>query len=1218
MRLQRDFLNIATDLQARRESIIRRARLRGRDLDVSLFEEAYDSILGTFDEGMIFSRQLLNADAEKLRQIFALLFDAIVHEHESVPFSLSDDTSSISLALKEVKITIAQAFSLVPESLDDLHFVDTSALEGFDDFEGDAFAHDAPRPTLVFALDDFKQSAENTEAFESEGPYSAILRLRAKDSDAAQILKNLSLRSRDLVRMTSAPDECIVGAQSNTSDALNALVRLMARVYAQTSNFCGALTEGKFTNESTRLEGLLSCARLLTFESHCALSTQCATHLKGHAALRTTDSDENVVTIDPASPFLQDRIERSALLLPPGFVGRDKALDEVLSALRATDESRVLYLYGPYGVGKRTLTRKALSLLDYAGDDAPVVWGACHADEQKPYAALVAMLRSVCALADDCEDVTGTLDAFVTKLDPHFSEEERIEVTSLKQVATTLLGNESISGQRVTKARVQRLFQLLFLGLYRRSNTRVFMVIGRADGLSRDTREVIAHLARVLKEKLALVMLGVKKPRLHKSLQQLSPTLIKIDVLDVNAAKTLVETMLDVRDKNMALLLSKTKRNPLALVHGVRYLVESGLHRDRAEDERSPSSKSGVEFPAKLDDLLRARMGFLDPLVKDVLLYSAVLGRGFSSALLYDVTRYFSLDDKDVRRAVSLLSQTGFLTSFKAKPGAPAFKNLTNEDVRIAFEHPRLREVALSLLDDTERQAAESAVAYALEQKDCAALSQKIAEHHERAEQQKRSLVYLARATKQSLRLGDAQNALALIDKALGVLQRGDERRHAFLLDKERAHALNDDGQAQRETLDELLEQTRDSKDDRLRGHVHLRMARSFVAENNAQRAEESCVKAMRHLRVADDSSGLAEGCRVLALARFGRRDINGAIDALKAAYSHTKADDKRAQAIIAHQLGTFFLEAADAHGALEHLLHAYSLRLNSGDAAGRAQALSAIADVYVRTGRLHTALALYEKAIKLRRTLGDSSGLARTLTNLVRVLLVLGDDEKAQQLSLESRECSKNAGLVHVEKSAAVLSARAAFGLGDFKAADALLDNVRRRTSDESDAFVAMEAALYSAQTKRARAKEASSKSARDRLLTTALERSQWATQTGERLGYATGQVLGLSLSGDILLERGDTEGALMLAQRASEMLDDRTHTSLPIEEVYLVHARVLEALGDQDEALNTLERAHASLQRRSRSLPDALRMRFWSAHKRPSLVAMRERLTHSQPTLS
>jgi tetratricopeptide (TPR) repeat protein len=316
-----------------------------------------------------------------------------------------------------------------------------------------------------------------------------------------------------------------------------------------------------------------------------------------------------------------------------------------------------------------------------------------------------------------------------------------------------------------------------------------------------------------------------------------------------------------------------------------------------------------------------------------------------------------------------------------------------------------------------------------------------------------------------------------------------------------------------------------------------------------------------------------------------------------------TQPGERRVLGVLEHQAGLFDLESNDPLAALEHLLAARAHKHATGDRAGEAAVVEAAADVFVRTGRLPQAHALLQHAQALREAYGDDAGLAHGDKNRAEVLLLLGDVDGATACATRARALARGLALEQLERQAVLVLARAALARDDAAGAEALLDNLRRRVDDERDPFSAMEADLLSARVKWLRALRATG-AARERLLKTAHARATAAVATGERRGFLSGQVLGNALVGDVLVSSGDAGLALPYALRAIELLDDRTATGLPVEDVLAAVARVHRAVGDDDEADAALARARALLQERAQRLPEDQRARFWAIPARLALL--------------
>ena len=671
-------------------------------------------------------------------------------------------------------------------------------------------------------------------------------------------------------------------------------------------------------------------------------------------------------------------------------------------------------------------------------------------------------------------------------------------------------------------------------------------------------------------------------------------------------------------------------------------------------------------IPARLDKLLHARVLRLPTAARQVLGHCAALGLTFLPAAVERVGVHLGLSREDVAQAVQLLVETGFLARSQRRPGAPIFADSdAKDDELLVFEHPLLRLAAEQALSEDEAKAVHGVVADALEALlDTSAIAPRLARHHKLAERRRRALEYLVVAVRRARRLDDRQGAMTMANEGLELVA-ADETDIIFTLHLELAAVLEftaGQGPKHQKALKDALKhlvRAADRTGDLQRQAVALaRVARFNLFLGDLEKAEEAALRGLTKAREGDaiaqhvgdvtgstslaslggvagsSASGLVQSgesgvdpdattsppraahstsavqaghhvrdiLRLVGLIRFAARDVDGARRALDEARRLTDPSDRRVLGGIEHQTGLFRLERNDPLGALEHLFLARQHKRATADLAGEAACLDAIADVYVRTGRLWTALNLLVRALAIREAIGDDAGFAQSLKNRADVLLMAGDIDAAREEASRARTLAKALGLDRVEHQAAVVVARAELTREDAAAAESILDSMRRRVDERRDPFSAMESELLSARAKLLRARQQTG-AARDRLLKTALSRARAAVELGERRGFLSGQVLGNALLGDVLLESGDVGMALPCAQRAAELLDDRSATGLSVEEALMPYVRALRAIGDDDDANVVADRARTLLDERARRLPEALQARFWAVPGRAQL---------------
>jgi tetratricopeptide (TPR) repeat protein len=834
---------------------------------------------------------------------------------------------------------------------------------------------------------------------------------------------------------------------------------------------------------------------------------------------------------------------------------------------------------------------------------------------------------------------------------------------------------------RALRAAIRRAVLLMTRALRARAKDdrpAVFVVSG-ADDIDAPTRDTLAFVARHLGAHARVVLLATARPRLPSTFEELfDVTRRDIEPLDAPAAHAIAAALLgddaaaktgtegptgtsgsaaaadtaasvadselvvsfledDALPRALAVLHERAKGSPLFIAHGLRWAVEGGLLQKRPDAWNSTATRWDAtrfadaavagRMPSRLDKLLAARVLRLPQAARQVLGHCAVLGHLFTPAAVFFVGERLGLSRAAVADAVKLLTATGFLAPSRPRPGAPVFGDdavVADDDELLAFEHPLLRAAAEQALSADEAAAVHGTVALALEALlEPRAIAPTLARHHRMAERRRAALEHLVVAARRARRLDDRAGALAMAREGLDLCL-PDEHDTLFALQLEHCAVLEPTaahGEKQQAALKDALKQlvrcAERTGDGKNIATAFARVARFHLFVGDADRAEESALRALERARGAVDAAvvqgddvdarvrGVRDALRLLALVRFARHDVDGARRALDEARRLTRPDERRVLGVLEHQSGLFDLESNEPLAALEHLLVARAHKHACGDPAGEAAVVDAAADVFVRTGRLPQALALLSRAQALRERQGDDAGIAHGEKNRAEVLLLLGDVDGASASATRARGLARGLALERLERQAVLVLARAALARDDAAGAETLLDNVRRRVDDERDPFSAMEADLLSARVKWLRAQRASG-AARERLLKTAHARATAAVVTGERRGFLSGQVLGNALVGDVLVSSGDAGLALPYALRAVELLDDRAATGLPVEEALSAVARVHRAVGDDDEAEAALARARALLHERAERLPVEARARFWSIPARKELIAL------------
>ena len=1066
--------------------------------------------------------------------------------------------------------------------------------------------------------------------------YRALLRVRAGSLAAAVAFADATVAATidgSVRALPCSPDELLFSARG--PDAVGALIRA-------TSALSMALPDnGAFS------AAIVAGSNDLVADTFAAASIFPAPSDGGHLALDAWAREEvhelaelpgQPGVVDPKAPYGQERWELSALLARPAFHGRDDDVSAIADVLaRGGSGPRALILGGPAGIGKSSLLRQALREGGLLGDRAAVAWGAADPLQPTPYAAVVGMVRALARAPAGHPRASHRVERLVSGLAAELGAAEKTELLALSTVIKDLVGasddvDDDLADRRSPRAlRTSLRRAVLLLGkalLARAGDDRpLIFVVSGAEAMDAPTRDALTFVGARLGAKVRVVLLAASsKTKLPPAFEELfAVTRRDVRPLDDESSLTITRELLDVSgdDVNADLgrflktLSERARGSPLFAAHATRWAVEGGYITRLGLGLGWTAQRHdvvGARLPTRIDKLLAARVQRLPHSARQVLGHCAALGSTFMPAAVDFVGTRLGMPIEQVHQAVRLLTETGFLARSQRRPGAPVFvDDDVSDDALLVFEHPLLRAAAEQALSDDEAKAIHGVVADALEALlDTRAVAPRLARHHKLAERRRQAVMHLVTAVRRARRLDDRQGAIMMANEALELVAH-DERELIFTLQLELAAVLelgaSQGEKAQRALKDALKQLVRaaDKTADPHRQSLALgRVARFNLFLGDVEKAEEAVLRALARAREADsdgDHRGVRDVLRLLALICFAGRDLDGATRALDEARRLTPATERRVLGGIEHQTGLFHLESNDPLGALEHLLVAFAHKRATADLAGEAACLDAIADVYVRTGHLWTALGLLVRALGVREAIGDDAGFAQSLKNRADVLLMAGDVEAAADEAQRARALSKSLGLDRLEHQSAIVIARAELARQDAAAAESVLESVRRRVDDKRDPFSAMESELLSARAKWLRAQNAVG-GARDRLLKSALARARTAVELGERRGFLSGQVLGNALLSEVLLSFGDVATALPHAQRAAELLDDRVATGLAVEEALGPYAAALRAMGDEDEAAAVVARARGLLEERAQRLPRPVRERFWSVPARRALL--------------
>ncbi len=439
------------------------------------------------------------------------------------------------------------------------------------------------------------------------------------------------------------------------------------------------------------------------------------------------------------------------------------------------------------------------------------------------------------------------------------------------------------------------------------------------------------------------------------------------------------------------LVIGGAEGNPFYLEELIKMLIERGVivktrdghshgggNGDAADWQVDAARLAAVQVPPVLTGVLQARLDSLSPAERLVLQRAAVVGRKFWDRLVEHLHPAAALsaspplDDSHgaVEEALALLRDREMIYQHETSAFGEAREYI--------FKHNLLRDVAYETVLLRERREYHRRVAEWLEAHGGERLGEYfglIAEHFEKAGEDRRAATYLRRAGDLALRIAalpEAENSYA----------------HALKLLPASEPATAGDRAACLVSL----------------GEVHERL--SYFAMADARLRE-----GLTLARDAGDPSGAANALNILCLVAFrqGRFTEARALgeEGLRLA---REIGDPALAALVLHNLGSVLISRGDYAAARPLLEEGLAYYQGTGDVSGLCHAWNRLGVMGSYRGDYAEAARCYREALRFARELGRRHELSNLLGNLGEAVFKLGDIDTATAYLEES--------LVHARES--------------------------------------------------------------------------------------------------------------------------------------------------------------------------------------------------------
>lgn len=620
------------------------------------------------------------------------------------------------------------------------------------------------RPDAPFQVDvaDFEHALERAEVAQRE--------LGELDSEALRsaLERAASLYQADL--LPSCYDEWIAPEREHLRQRyLQALDQLGSLLEAQ-HDYTAAIAAARrmVRHDALNEDAYRRLMRLLALKGDRAGALRvyhaCAGVLERELGIapspETTEAYERLLRADgAAAPTGEPRpVQRQGFGATPTLIGRQHEWERLLAAWRraSAGEPGFVLVTGEAGIGKSRLA------------DELLLWSGQHG---------ASTAKTRCYAAEGRLSLAPVTDWLRTEsLRPHLARLDQVWLTEVSRLLPELSREhpdlpryEPISefGQR------QRFFEALARAVLAAPQP-LLLLIDDLQWCDQETLEWLHFLLRFDSTVRLLVVGGARTEEmppehpLRTLLLDLHHTtgVTEIPLQPLDAAET-AKLAADIADRklNVAMamrLYHETEGNPLFVVETMRAgYDDTNARRGPADDEAGSPSAHGAQdapsLPPRVRAVLAARLAQLSPSARELAVLAAAIGREFRLDVLASAS---NAEEDDIVRALDELWQKRIMR----EQGANTYD----------FTHDKLREVAYAEASALQRRLLHRRIAQALEAvsaRELDAVSGQIASHFERAGLPEQAIPYYQRAAAVAQRVYANEDAIALLVRALELLE---------------------------------------------------------------------------------------------------------------------------------------------------------------------------------------------------------------------------------------------------------------------------------------------------------------------------------------------------------------------------------------------------------------------------------------------------------------
>ena len=515
------------------------------------------------------------------------------------------------------------------------------------------------------------------------------------------------------------------------------------------------------------------------------------------------------------------------------------------------------------------------------------------------------------------------------------------------------------------------------------------------------TLEFLGHLLTLPLEGPTLLLL-LARPSLSDekalaSLIERCSDVVELVPLETEQSRSILDRILephDVPDPLLDRIAVRSGGNPLFLEEFCRSLFEDGTLREIDGVMIAAGDHDLVQVPDSVESLLSTRIDGLDPEVKRVLQYAAIVGRRFWEGAITDALAHRPVEDE-----LSTLEKGALVRSQEV--------SAVEGDREFVFEHLLTQEVVYGgllrgLRSDLHGSVAEWLVGQLGDRP--GEHDDWIAFHFERSEQPELAVPYLERAAASARSQGALVDAAALLTRAMDMTT--DPEAEARILCAAEDVAALQGHLAERhryvERLEELAEFT-DTLD--LKATARYRRALVALDGGDLSRTHELGEEALDLYREIGDVSLEGDALRLLGRLEHLRGSYAQAVEYYQAGLAcESEAGDEDGQADMHDRLGLVCVDRGDYVEGLTYLDRARAMYAANGRRAREARVLAHRATALMGLGGSEEARQTASEALELATAAGSRRAVASAEVTLGMIEAAAGHPEAGERLK---RACS-------------------------------------------------------------------------------------------------------------------------------------------------------------------------------------------------------------------